>query len=609
MDLHNRSIGINFGHDGAKIKVWAPLAKQVAITLHPEEVLLPLQKGGMGYWHLSTEQLSPDSLYSFVVDENENLPDPASLSQPQGVHMPSRSVDLSIIRSNQYHWQNPPLENYIIYELHVGTFSEEGTFRGVEKKLDHLIELGITAIEIMPVTSFPGERNWGYDGVFPFSVQENYGGIDGLARLINTCHQKNMAVILDVVYNHLGPEGNYLPNFGPYFTDKYQTPWGKAVNFDDAYCDGVREYFIENAMMWFRDLGVDALRLDAVHAIKDFSTKHILEDLASYTRQLTNLTGRSHYLIGECDLNNPKYIRPLDRNGFGLHAQWADEFHHSLRTCAGEPPIGYYSDFNGVEHLAKAYASAYVYDGQYSEHRKKHFGAATFAPGESFVVFSQNHDQVGNRMLGERSSTLVSYEMQKLFAASVAVSPFLSMLFMGEEYGETNPFQYFVSHTDAELAKLVTEGRRKEFSSFHTDGEAPDPMDPQTFDRSKLNWALKEEGQHKTMFEYYKMLIKIRKKWFNLNGNGRDGISVNSSPETKTLVLTRNERKHSLYCFMNFSRSVQKIKAAGKLDGSSVLLNTAAHIWGGPGDSFYKRAEDSVTIQPESMIIFLTQNV
>ncbi len=333
--------------------------------------------------------------------------------------------------------------------------------------------IGVNAIELMPVVQFPGSRNWGYDGVFPFAVQHSYGGARGLQTLVDICHQKGIAVVLDVVYNHLGPEGNYLGAYGPYFTDKYNTPWGNALNFDDAWCDGVRQFFIENVLMWFRDFHVDALRLDAVHAIKDFSAVHILREIKMHVNQLTKETGRTHHLIVELDLNDPKFINPLEEQGFGMDAQWIDEFHHALRVTATGESTGYYSDFTGISHLAKAYQDAYVYDGQYSPHRFKKFGLkAENHPGQQFIVFSQNHDQVGNRMLGERTSQLVSLEMQKLMAGAVLVSPYLPMLFMGEEYAEPNPFLYFVSHTDPDLVEAVRKGRKAEFAAFHALGEA-----------------------------------------------------------------------------------------------------------------------------------------
>ncbi|RYG33936.1 MAG: malto-oligosyltrehalose trehalohydrolase, partial [Chitinophagaceae bacterium] len=449
-----KTIGITFDNGAAHVRFWVPEAAEVAVKLVKIGEVFPLNQQPRGYWSLETEKIQEGDQYYIVIDGDRELPDPASVSQPDGVHGASQALSLDFDWMsgswNDRDWKNIPLKDYLLYELHTGTFSEQGTFDGVAKRLDYLVDLGITAIEIMPVASFPGKRNWGYDGVFSFAAQWSYGGPKGLQELVLLCHQKGLAVVLDVVYNHLGPEGNYLGEFGPYFTDKYKTPWGNAVNFDDKGCHGVRDYFIENALMWFRDFHVDALRLDAVHAIKDFSAVHILQEIRKNVDLLMKETGRIHYLIAESDLNDPRFISPLEKNGLGMDAQWVDEFHHALRVASGEPRTGYYSDFNGVAHLAKSYADAYVYTDMYSEERMKVFGrSAEGHPGKQFIVFSQNHDQVGNRMLGERTGTLVSFEMQKLLAAAVLCAPFLPMLFMGEEWGETNPFLYFIDHTDA----------------------------------------------------------------------------------------------------------------------------------------------------------------
>lgn len=426
---------------------------------------------------------------------------------------------------------------------------------GVINKLPYLKDLGITAIEIMPIAQFPGNRNWGYDGVFPYAVQNSYGGANGLQRLVNACHNEGIAVILDVVYNHIGPEGNYLPEYGHYFTDKYKTPWGQAVNYDDTGSDEVRNYVIENAMMWFRDFHIDALRLDAVHAIKDLSAVHLLAEIKTATEQLIIERGKQHYLIAECDLNDPQYILPLSEGGYGMDAQWVDEFHHSLRVATGNKREGYYSDFNGIKHLEKSYNDAYVYDGIYSEHRMKTFGKkADKNSGRQFVIFSQNHDQIGNRMLGERTSQLVSFEMQKLMAGAVLIAPFLPLLFMGEEYSESHPFQYFVSHTDPELAEAVRKGRKEEFKSFHLEGEAPDPMDTKTFENSKLQWNSLTQHLHKSMFQYYKDLIHIRKTYTPLNKLERKNVRTACDESKQLLIVERWHGEHHVVCYLNFSK-------------------------------------------------------
>ncbi|GEO09175.1 malto-oligosyltrehalose trehalohydrolase [Segetibacter aerophilus] len=603
-DINRRSLGVNFNERGeAEVAIWAPLQENVEIILQDKQTI-KLTKDDFGYWKTCTKEIKVGDLYKVSLGDDKVFPDPASVSQPEGVHGFSKAVDVQQFKWNDSNWNNLPLEDYVLYELHTGTFTTEGTFAALEGKLSYLKELGINAIEIMPVSQFPGGRNWGYDGVFPYAVQNTYGGPEGLKHLVQACHDIGIAVILDVVYNHMGPEGNYLGAFGPYFTDKYNTPWGNAINFDDEWCDGVRKYFVENVLMWFRDFHIDALRMDAVHAIKDFSATHILREIKQHVNKLMAATGRTHYLIVELDLNDNRFINPLDQQGFGMDGQWVDEFHHALRVTAGEERSGYYSDFNGLVHLAKSYKDAYVFDGQYSPHRKKTFGIkADNNPGKQFVVFSQNHDQVGNRMLGERTSTLVSFEMQKLMAAAVLVSPYLPMLFMGEEYSEPHPFLYFVSHTDPELADAVRKGRKAEFAAFHSQGEAPDPVDEKTFEESKLQWDLLQQPQHKTMFEYYKTLISLRKQEPALKHLNRNQLNVEINEQNQTLLLHRWHEGDHILCVMNFSKSPQPATLPTFKNEWKKLLNSAESIWNG-----LATAEDRngavVTIQPESILIY-----
>jgi maltooligosyltrehalose trehalohydrolase len=571
--------GIRFENGEALIALWSPTCKNAAILINQTEKH-SLYKVDFGYWTLNTGAIKPGDIYQFLLDDVP-YPDPASLSQPDGVNGPSMTLDLGYYQWHDGNWSNPPLEDYIIYELHTGTFTPEGTFDGIADKLDYLKELGITAVEIMPVAQFPGERNWGYDGVYPYAVQNSYGGAEGLMKLVDACHQKGIAVILDVVYNHLGPEGNYFANYGPYFTDKYHTPWGNAINFDDAWCDEVRHYFIENALMWFRDFHIDALRLDAVHAVKDLSPKHILQELKERTP-------KGHHLIIEFDLNDSRFIDPIKKGGFGMDAQWIDEFHHALRVTAGGGQDGYYADFNGIVHLAKSYNSAYVYDGIYSPHRLKIFGIPTQGnPGNQFVVFSQNHDQVGNRMLGERSSMLFSYEMQKLMAAAVMVSPFIPMLFMGEEWSAQEPFLYFVSHGDPDLIKAVRKGRKAEFAAFHTDGEAPDPQAKETFEESKLDW----QRMNHTMLDYYKNLIALRKQFPALYQLNRKLVKTTVNESDQTLLLQRGDQHQNISCLMNFSGERHQTGVLSK------LFDSAGQRWNGPGSL-------KGYIQPQSIIIY-----
>jgi maltooligosyltrehalose trehalohydrolase len=589
MDLNvsKRNIGVNFNNSGtADILLWAPLAKKVQLINCSANKNLFLEKAEYGYWIAKTSGLQPGDRYKFSIDDGEAYPDPASLSQADGVHEASVALDIKSFNWTDTTWKNISLEQYILYEVHTGTFSNEHNFEGIENKLDHLTDLGINAIEIMPVGQFPGSRNWGYDGVYPFAVQQSYGGAKALQKLVNTCHEKGISVILDVIYNHLGPEGNYLPMFGPYFTGKYSTPWGKAINYDDAWCDGVRQYFIENALMWFRDFHIDALRMDAVHAIKDFSPVHIIKEIKQYTNELMKVTGRNHYLIAEMDLNDPVFINPAEKGGFGVDAQWMDEFHHALRVASGQKREGYYSDFNGLPHLAKSYTDAYVYDGQFSKHRKKKFGIKTNNPGKQFVVFSQNHDHTGNRMMGERTSQLVSHEMCKLMAAAVMVSPYVPMLFMGEEWAETNPFLFFISHTDKELTAIVNKGRKAEFSHFNWQGEPPDPEKEETFNSSLLQWQLLKEEKHKAMYEYYKKLINLRKTSPALKHLDRNNTTALTDEKNKILTLHRWHETQHLVCVMNFSDKEQRISSDGEL-----IFNSS--------DNYRKNH-----IQPESILIY-----
>ena len=436
-------------------RVWAPLAKSVEVELVDSLALkIPLQRQGE-YFQGSLPAATGDR-YWYWLDGALRRPDPASCSQPDGVHGPSQVRDDSFVW-NDSRWQGIALDKYIFYELHVGTFTPEGTFDGAISRLDYLRELGITAVELMPVAQFPGKRNWGYDGAFIFAPQNSYGGPDGLKRLVDACHSRGLAVTLDVVYNHLGPEGNYLHGFGPYFTDRYRTPWGDAVNFDGPDSDAVRHFFISNALYWISEFHMDALRLDAVHGIYDFSALHILRELTDAVHRRGAALGRQVHLIAESDLNDVRIINSPNSGGYGLDAQWSDDFHHALRALLTGDRAGYYGDFGQFSHLAISFREGFVLSGGYSLVRKRRHGNSSAAvPPCRLVVFSQNHDQVGNRMRGERSDEHLSTRQLKLAAATVLLSPYLPLLFMGEEYAETAPFPYYVNHGDPELMESST---------------------------------------------------------------------------------------------------------------------------------------------------------
>jgi maltooligosyltrehalose trehalohydrolase len=579
-----RHLGLNFHPEsGASMLVWAPFARRLTMKVHGKADVV-LEPAEFGYWQAACPQVQPGDRYFLEINGREAWPDPASLLQPEGVHSYSEGIDLAEIRAiREPGWEGIAMEDLIIYELHVGTFTHEGTFRAVAEKLPYLNELGINAIELLPVAAFPGGRNWGYDGVFPFAVQQSYGGPKELARLVKACHAHGIAVILDVVYNHLGPEGNYLEKFGPYFTGKYRTPWGKAINFDDAWCDGVRRYFIENALMWLRDFGFDGLRLDAVHAIKDFSPKHFLQELSEKVRHLSDVTGRDHFLIGECDLNDTRFINPLEQDGYGLHAQWCDEWHHALHALLTGERRGYYADFGGMDQLVKSYNHAYVFDGNYSSHRKKRFGTPTQGqPGQRFVVFTQNHDQVGNRMLGERLSNLLDPGTLKLAAGAMLMSPFVPMLFMGEEYGEENPFLFFISHGDDHLVEQVRKGRKREFRDFFKDARPPDPQAEETFYRSKLSWEVPAGGARENLLGFYKECIRLRKSHSLLRPGPRDHFSARQIPGEDGILLLHSAKDTQLLTIMNFSNRALKAAVPEAEEKECRLLLYSAHEpWGG----------------------------
>lgn len=537
--------------------VWAPLVEQVELKLlSPVQRCFTLVRDEQGYWQGEVDGIPPgpvDYLYRLHTSAGVvERPDPASRCQPYGVHGPSRVVDPRFDWQDQG-WKGIPLSQWILYELHVGTFTLEGTFAALIPRLPELVELGVNVLELMPVAQCPGGRNWGYDGVYPYAVQTSYGGAAGFKALVNACHQLGLAVILDVVYNHLGPEGNYLRDFGPYFTDKYHTPWGDALNFDGRYSDGVREFFLQNAEYWLEEFHLDGLRLDAVHAIYDFGARPFLQELAERVDALEARTGRPRVLIAESDLNDVRLITPREQGGYGLDGQWCDDFHHSVHTLLTGETVGYYQDFGQLEQLAKSYRESYVFSGQYSRYRaRRHGNSAVGRPGSQFVVCIQNHDQIGNRMLGERLSQLTSFEGLKLAAAALLLAPMLPLLFMGEEYGEVAPFLYFVSHGDPDLVEAVRQGRRREFSAFAWQGEPPDPQAEETFLRSKLNWELKKAGHHQVLWKWYQTLIRLRKTQPALQHLERDGVEVELFSGAG-LALHRRHGSQSLLALFNFS--------------------------------------------------------
>ena len=493
--------------------VWAPSRQRVDLQLRQQGRLrsLPMERDALGYYHVIAEEVAAGATYFYRLDDSHERPDPASRYQPQGVHGPSEVVDLSGFHWTDGDWKGLPLEEHVFYELHVGTYTPEGTFAAIGAYLDKLADLGVTMIELMPIAQFPGRRNWGYDGVYPYAPQSTYGTPRDLQNLVNAAHSRGLAVALDVVYNHLGPEGNYLGEYGPYFTEHYRTPWGAALNFDQAHSDEVRHFFVQNALYWLKEFHIDALRLDAVHSIFDGSAFPFLAELSTQVAALSQHLGRKIQLIAESDLNDAGVLRPVKDGGLGMDAQWSDDFHHSVHSLLTGESQGYYADFGSTGNLAGTLKNGWYYTGQYSRHRqRKHGNKPPDLAAARFVVCSQNHDQVGNRATGDRLSTLVDFESLKLAAGVTVLSSFLPLLFMGEEYGEVAPFQYFTSHGDPNLADAVRKGREREFSSFDWKGPVPDPQAESTFAASKLDHELAEDEPHRTLLRFYKALLAFR---------------------------------------------------------------------------------------------------
>jgi maltooligosyltrehalose trehalohydrolase len=606
------NLGAHYKDNQCRFCVWAPPAQTMSVKLLAKpERLIPMQKDDKGYWSAAIDDVPPGSLYCYHLDGERERPDPASFFQPDGVHKPSQIIDHSDFNWQDNGWRGIPLSQMIMYELHIGTFTASGTFDAAIFRINDLKELGINAIEIMPVAQFPGERNWGYDGVYPFAVQNSYGGPEGLKMFVNECHRQGIAVILDVVYNHLGPEGNYLWDFGPYFTDNYKTPWGQAINFDGPFSNDVREYFIENALYWLREFHIDALRLDAIHGIYDISAKPFLSHLSERVEQLSEEHGRKYYLIAESDLNDAFAAKPSLSGGYGLDSLWCDDFHHSVHSLLTGESNGYYVDFGTVNHLATSLNEGFVYSGQYSLFRKKNHGnSSADLPLDRLVVFSQNHDQVGNRLRGERLSGLVSFEALKLTAGSVILSPYVPLLFMGEEYGETAPFLYFVSHSDPRLIEGVRQGRRKEFETLDWFEEFPDPQSADTLVRSTIQWEKRDQGGNATMLNLYRELIRLRKTLPPLSHPDRKCLSIRSVTNKQLIVLERWKDSSHTLMILNFNKSDITIGDLAGGEKWEKVLDSADENWDGPGSSLPPSiaVDAEVLVRAESFALYRNQH-
>jgi maltooligosyltrehalose trehalohydrolase len=521
---------------------------------------IEMSRDSNGWWHAELNLELARADYAFSLNGGQPLPDPRSPFQPHGVHGFSRPVDHSSFQWRHAQWQPAPLSSAIIYECHIGTFTPSGTFDAAIEHLGDLRDLGVTHVELMPVCEFPGARGWGYDGVDLFAPHHSYGGPDAMKRFVDAAHGHGLGVILDVVYNHLGPEGNYLAKFGPYFTHRYHTPWGDAVNLDDRDSDEVRRFFCDNALMWLRDYRIDGLRLDAIHAIFDASAIPFLEQLGVEVHALEAEVGRHLAVIAESDLNQPQIVTPREAGGIGLDAQWNDDFHHALHTILTGETTGYLADFGAIAQLAKCLTRGFVYDGIYSKSRRRTHGRPVLAlSAHRLVAFMQNHDQVGNRAMGERLGHLVTMDQLKISAALLLTAPFIPMLFQGEEWNASSPFQYFTDFQDTALAESVRKGRKAEFASFVADtSKVPDPQATDTFERSKLNWDERESGGHREILEWYRQLISLRRCVPDFENGRLDLHAVTFDEQARWISVNRG----GSVVICNFAATQQRIPIA-----------------------------------------------
>jgi len=607
---HTTLGAVPLGEGRYQFRLWAPQVERVQLhVIHPEERLIEMEAEERGYFQVIVDDIHPGNRYFFCIN-NQDRPDPAARCQPEGVHGPSQIINPDFPWEDA-NWKGIPLQEYIFYELHVGTFTHEGTFDAVIPYLDTLKELGITALELMPVAQFPGMRNWGYDGVYPYAPQVSYGDSDGLRRLVNACHQRGLAVVLDVVYNHFGPEGNYVQEYGAYFTDAYQSAWGSSVNFDQEQSDEVRRFFIENALHWIVEFHLDSLRLDATHTIMDFSAHTFLEQLSESFDQIREQVQRFIYLIAENAKNDARTVRPTAEGGLGMDAQWNDDFHHSLRTLLTGDQTGYFQDYGGISPLVKAYQEGFYFSGQYSQSLKRQLGTNSASiPSDRFIVYSQNHDQVGNRAFGERLSAHLSFDELKLAAGVIILSPYLPLLFMGEEYSEPAPFLYFIDFEAADVVDGVRGGRKEEFASF-LDGEEepPDPLSHSSFFRSKLNFALHEQKHHQVLWRFYQQLIALRKTIPALSHLSKTELEVSEDEMGQVMTVHRWQGDSHALAFYNFHTDVVTVQLSS--GDWKLYLDSGADTWSKTGTGQPSKETQVASparkfhLQPKSFVLFI----
>jgi maltooligosyltrehalose trehalohydrolase len=599
--------------DGSwRFTVWAPSRKQIELHLpgHPKP-FRAMQEDAFGYYTVVADDVQAGCKYWYRLDGSVERPDPASRSQPEGVHGPSQLVDLTDFQWTDTNWKGSSLEDAVFYELHVGTFTPEGTLEALIPRLDELVDLGVTTIELMPIAQFPGTRNWGYDGVYPYAVQNSYGGPFQLQKFVNATHSRGLAVALDVVYNHLGPEGNYLREYGPYFTNRYRTPWGAAINFDGAQSDVVRHFFVQNALYWLEHYHIDALRLDAIHGIYDASAFPFLAELSAEVAALSRRLGREIPLIAESDLNDARVLRAAEDGGFGMAGQWSDDFHHAVHALLTGEKSGYYADFGELCQLTATLEQGWYFAGQFSRYRQRKHGNKP--PGGKpcrFVVCSQNHDQVGNRALGERLSALTNFEGLKLAAGVTILSSFVPLLFMGEEYGETAHFKYFTSHGDRDLAEAVRRGRNADFEAFDWQVEVPDPQAESTFAASKLNRGLVQEEPHQALLRFYKALLRFRR----LHKLGQLAqFSITQFESAKAILVVLGKHSELVAELFHFGDARASLSISFPAGAWETQIDSADPIWLGPGTSAPAKIEGggklTLTVPARSLVVWLRSSL
>ena len=549
--LRNKTlrVGVDYQYGTCRFSVWAPNRSQVTLHFPDENQWFELEKAGGGYWTHTVEGLEPNTQYMYRLDGKEDKPDPASHYQPNGVFGPSAVIDHESYDWKDHNWGGLDIKDIVFYELHVGAFTPEGTFNAAQKRVAELSDLGVNALELMPITQFSGTRNWGYDGVFPFAVQNSYGHPDNLKALVDECHRYGVALFVDFVYNHLGPEGSCLNDYAPYFPSLKTGRWGAAVNLDGENSDGVRNYFLENTLHWFSHYHIDGIRLDAVLSMQDSGPKHFLQELNENLYRFSEQTGRKCYLIAETGYNVPKVLVPTSEGGFGFDAQWLDDYQHALFALLTGEKEGYYREYQGIQDVLEVLNQGYVYVGDESEYKRRGPEESyRWISADKFVVFSQNHDQVGNRLLGDRLTAISGFEASKLAAGIVLLSPYVPLLFMGEEYGETAPFLFFIDYQSKQLRDSVRDGRRKEFAHFNWKGEAADPQKVETFEESKLNWSRRHEARGEKIAAYYHDLITLKRQNPLFMAETDRNIKSLASPDGKILLVNK-EKRSSRRCY------------------------------------------------------------